>query len=107
MTSDAMWQNMPAILGAIFAGVAMLVSLFNGKKINTASKAVDEKIEASTAEHKSQIDEMQEAAKARQKATLLAIDDKHRDFVKVLGDSGLFDKDLIAKQISDFAKLDK
>ena len=38
--SDAFWKglfdNAPAIIGAIFAGIAMVTSLFNGRKANNA-----------------------------------------------------------------------
>lgn len=51
--SDAFWKeafaNAPAIIGAIFAGLAMLVSLLNGRKANKAvvkMEAVSQEVSA-------------------------------------------------------------
>lgn len=106
--SDSFWSqlfsNAPAIIGALFAGIAMVVSLFNGRKI----KDVKQDVEAGAVQRAAQTESIKQVGNAiaeNKKATLLAMDEKHRDFVQVLGTSGLFDQQLIAQQISDFGKL--
>lgn len=101
--SDAFWSqlfsNAPAIIGALFAGIAMIVSLFNGRKI----KDVKQDVEAGAvqrAEQTKKIEAVQETADRTQRVAF-DLKDGHRELAAQVAKTNTFTAGEIDKLIAD------